>query len=272
MSGRALSHSWPATRPPSWRIRSRTGSPNASRSAVSRLAPDVPVASADSRRSRPAIVAAARAGFQAVPVGPALGVIAPLERGQAADEELPLAQGRAPRQVAEHRHRSGLVPGLEQLERLAHQPGVASQLGRGRAAALRVQHQLVGDGLADLFLQLRRAQPFLQPQRRLLEPQPGEQPDQLLRRIGPGHAEIEQVLRDLDGRRPHPLLQELPRPQEVRALEQPVVLRSRRLLVGQLRLLDGILVPLLGDQALGLRTEGTGATGVRLAGSGFRRL
>ncbi len=272
MSGRALSHSWPATRPPSWRIRSRTGSPNASRSAVSRLAPDAP-ADVGGHPAEPAGDRGRRTpGFQAVPVGPALRVVAPLERGQAADEELPLAQGRAPRQVAEHPHRPGLVPGLERLERLAHQPGVASQLGRGRAAALRVQHQLVGDGLGNLLLQPGRAQPFLDRQRRLLEPQPSEQPDQLLRRVGPGHAEIDQVLRDLDGRRPHPLLQELPRPQEVRALEQPVVLRSRRLLVGQLRLLDGILVPLLGDQALGLRTEGTGAPGVRLAGSGFRRL
>ena len=233
------------------------------RLAERRASPSTPGSGPGPRRTRrPSGAAAPRsrpapARREAVPVGPALAVVAPIEGGQAADEELPLAQRRAPRQVAEHPQRTGLVPGLELLQRLADQSRLLHQLRRGRAGPVRMDHELVGHGLGDLVLEAGRAQPLLDRQRRLLEAQPRQQPDQLLRRVGLRHPEVEQVLGHLDGRRPHPLLQELPRPQEVGALEQPMVLRRRLLLEAELGLLDRVLVPLLSDQALGLRSEGS---------------
>ncbi len=113
-----------------------------------------------------------------------------IEGGQAAHEELPFAQGRTPRQVAEHAHRSGLIVGLELLQRLTNQSGVADQLRRGRPGSLRMNHDLVRGQLADPLLQLRRTKPFLDLDRLLLETQRDQQPDQFLQQFGRRHPEV----------------------------------------------------------------------------------
>ena len=67
-----------------------------------------------------------------------------------------------------------------------------------------------------------------------------------------GHSEIEQVPRDLDGRRRHPRAEKLLSPEEIGAFQLAVTLWSRFGLVNQFGLLDRILVLLLRDQPLEL--------------------
>ena len=88
-----------------------------------------------------------------------------------------------------------------------------------------MDHRLVGGHHEQFVFQLRRAQPILDLEGLLVQPQAHQEPDQLIHPVARGHAEIEQMLGHLDRRGRHPELDELPGPQEVGPLQQPVVLR-----------------------------------------------
>ncbi len=101
-------------------------------------------------------------------------------------------------------------------------------------------------------LRFGRLQAALNPEGVLRQAQLDEKRGKLFHQFRVGHSEIEQVPRDLDGRRRHPRAEKLLSPEEIGAFQLAVTLWSRFGLVNQFGLLDRILVLLLRDQPLEL--------------------
>ena len=152
-------------------------------------------------------------------------------------------------------HRLRLVAGLQRLQRGLDLTRALPKLVGERRPSIGVEDGPVCGLHRQPSAGLRRDEPGLEGAGLRRQPQGQEEPRGILHQRGVGDAEVDEVLRHLDGRGGHCVAIELLRPQEVGAFEQATILGRALLPETELGLLDRVLEVAFLDQTLDLLAE-----------------